>query len=76
MQVGDCPYADCNHPQMRLLPDKRLPLFSKEQCDGCGRTVWVLYSRVDPQIFTVDAFAEKYEVDELSKAIRARAVQG
>jgi hypothetical protein len=71
--IGDCPHDDCRHTEWRLLPDKPLPLFSKETCKGCGRTLWVYYSRVDPKVYPEDAFNERFEVDEQKKSIKARA---
>ncbi len=73
MQMGECPYEDCDDFQMRALPDRQLPVMSKETCPGCGRTVWALYSRVDPQIFTEQEFAELYDVNEATKNVTERA---
>lgn len=72
MQMGECPYEDCDDFQMRILPDKPLPLFSKEECPGCKRTIWVRYSRVDPEAYTEGDFNKAFEVDEATKQIRER----
>jgi hypothetical protein len=69
MIMGECPYDDCDDFQMRILPEVDLPKFSKETCPGCGRRIWVLYSRVDPMIFTETGFSERYTVDEETKHI-------
>jgi hypothetical protein len=65
MIIGECPHDDCEHVAMRLLPtDVRLPVFSKETCEGCGEIVWVKYTRVDPIVYTEAQFAEEFTVDE------------
>ncbi len=73
MQIGGCPYEDCDDFQMRILPDKPLPIFSKETCPGCGRTIWLYYSRVDPKAYTEADFAKDWQVDEETKNIKPRA---
>jgi hypothetical protein len=60
---------------MRILPDAGLPIFSKEVCPGCKRTIWVYYSRLDPNIYTEDGFAEEWEIDEKTKSIKQRKVE-
>lgn len=72
MQMGECPYEGCDDFQMRILPDKPLPLFSKESCPGCGRVIWVYYSRVEPAAYTEDGFAKEFEVDEATRKITPR----
>lgn len=74
MITGECPYDDCDDFQMRLLPDKPLPLFSKEVCPGCKRTIWVLYSRIDPEVYTEEGFRKAFEVNEETKSIKQRKV--
>lgn len=44
-----------------------MPVFSKEKCPGCGRVIWVKYSRVDPEAFTEAGLAERYDIDEATK---------
>jgi hypothetical protein len=70
--LGECPHDDCKHTEWRLLPDRDLPIFSKEKCKGCGRTLWVYYSRVDPKVYPEDAFERDFEVDEATKSIQPR----
>ena len=77
--IGECPHDDCRHTEWRLLPenyeqpiDRPLPLFSKETCDGCKRTLWVYYSRIDPKVYTEEGFNEKFEVNEETKSIKER----
>ena len=72
MMFGGCPYEDCEHTACRYLPDLPLPQFSQETCDGCGRTVWVLYSRVDPMVYTKEGFEAEFEHDPVKKTIRKR----
>lgn len=71
MIIGECPYDECQHSEMRIVPDKPLPIFSKEECRGCGRTVWVYYSRVDPAVYTEEGFNEEWDLGE-DKVIRPR----
>jgi hypothetical protein len=75
MQMGECPYDDCNDFQMRILPDVPLPMMSKEKCPGCGRTIWIKYSRVDPLAFTEAQFAECYDIDEATKNVTQKVGQ-
>ena len=70
--MGNCPYDDCQHFEWRLLPDRDLPIFSKELCRGCGRTVWVYYSRVDPKVYTETDFDQEFDADEATKHITPR----
>jgi hypothetical protein len=72
MITGDCPYDDCDDFRMRLLPDVPLPKFSKEQCPACKRTIWVLYSRIDPEVYTESDFDRAWVVDEATKNIKRR----
>ncbi len=72
MQMGECPYDGCDDYRMRILPERQLPLFSKEECPGCKRTIWVYYSRVDPKVYTEAEFNEAFDVDESTKKIRER----
>ena len=72
MQDGECPYADCDDYQLRLLPDVALPKFSKEKCPGCNRMIWLFYSRVEPQAFTPEEFEREYILDEDTKSVKRR----
>jgi len=73
MQIGSCPHDDCDDQRMRILPDKKLPLLSRETCPGCGRTIWVYYSRVDPKAYTQEQFEQEFVYDEVTKSVRPRA---
>ena len=73
MQMGECPYEGCDDHRIRILPDRPLPLFSKEECPGCKRTIWVYYSRVDPKVYTEADFAKEFDVDESTKNITHKA---
>jgi hypothetical protein len=72
--MGKCGYDDCTHFAIRAIPEgHRLPLWSKEICDGCKRVVWVKYSRVDPIVYSEDDFNKEFEIDEATKQIKPRA---
>ena len=73
MILGECPHDDCKHFTIRAIPDGvRLPAYSKETCDGCGRIVWVKYSRADPVAFTEADFHREHEIDEATREIKVR----
>lgn len=72
MIFGECPY--CDYPAMIGVPDDiSLPVFGLVTCDRCGKEFWERYSRWDPEAYTQEAFAEKFVVDEATRAITARA---
>lgn len=69
--IGDCPYEDCDYTEIRSIPESlRLPIFRKEECRGCGKVVWVKYSRIDPTAWTEAEFLQDHIVDEEKKEIR------
>jgi len=70
MQIGKCPYDDCDDEQMRMLPDGPLPVLGKEECPGCSRTIWVYYSRVEPQAFTQEDFEKVFTITDDRKVTR------
>jgi hypothetical protein len=72
MNIGECPYDDCDDVQAREIPDAPLPAFSKEECPGCGREIWMKYSRIDPEAFTPEQFAADWVVDHETKVIKPR----
>lgn len=63
MNIGECPYPDCDSIAMVALPDGRLPKYTSVICSKCGRTVWHKFSRVDPQSWTVKEFFDTHDVD-------------
>ena len=68
MIFGDCPYEDCD--DTHALPSaEHTPAFSKEACAKCGRTYWLYHSRFEPEAYTLDGFAAKFEVNEETKEI-------
>ena len=62
MIIGECPYEDCEGVS-HIPCAERCPVFSREACESCGRTFWLLHSRVDPKAYTEQGFHEEYEVD-------------
>jgi len=75
MIIGECPYDDCDHGAMRALPgpEVRLPAYARDHCKGCGRVVWVKYSRVYPIAWTESDFLAEHEIDEAMQQIREKA---
>jgi hypothetical protein len=55
------------------MPDVT-PQFGRLTCEHCGKTFWELFSRIDPQAFTEEAFADRYIVDEATKRITSRTL--
>lgn len=66
MIFGDCPYDGCSgfHAIPCLAPG-----WTKEKCETCGREFWLRHSRIDPEAYTLEGFAQKYAVDEIKKQI-------
>jgi len=50
MIMGECPH--CN--SSTWTPIGPAPCYSEEKCESCGKTYWLLHSRIDPV-----AYAEK-----------------
>lgn len=70
MILGECPYDDCDQFEGREIPNGvRLPAFAQDTCSGCGRIVWVRFSRVDPVAYTEADFLARYVVDEETQQI-------
>jgi len=61
MILGSCPY--CDHSFYHGLPDGT-PCFAQNTCEGCGKTFWTRYSRVDPESWTEEGFAEEFYIDK------------
>lgn len=76
MIVGDCPYEDCGETQMRCLPDVALPVIGKDTCEHCGQTCFIIFSRADPQVWTVEAFLVEYDVDDNARTITPKVKGG
>lgn len=71
MNIGECPYEDCDEVLVLEMPEKT-PAFAPITCDGCGRVVWYRFSRVDPEAWTEEGFLENYEIDSVSKTVTRR----
>lgn len=61
MIVGE--YPCCDGSLLIALPEKT-PVWMKEECPHCGKTVWHHLSRVNPESYTEEAFNEKYELTD------------
>jgi hypothetical protein len=73
MIIGPCPY-ECGESHMIPCAPK-CPAFSKETCEGCGKQYWLKHSRIAPEAYTLEEFAEKYAVDDATKKITDRTAQ-
>lgn len=66
MNFGPCPYPDCDGEISMAVPEKT-PAFAKTTCPACKRELWYKLSRLDPEAFTLEEFAERFEVDEATR---------
>jgi hypothetical protein len=71
MNIGDCPYDDCQGTLAIDTPD-RTPAYALVQCDHCGRDIWYRFSRVDPKAWTLEQFEAEHVVDEVTMTIVPR----
>lgn len=69
MIIGECPYEDCSEPLFLCMGEYG---FTKDTCEGCGRIIWTLHSRLDPCSYTERGFQEEFKVDEERKTIEYR----
>lgn len=71
MNIGDCPYDDCDGVLVFAVPDKT-PAYTLDQCHCCGRDVWYRLSRIDPAAWTVDDFHAEHEINQATRTIKRR----
>jgi hypothetical protein len=71
MIFGACPYCETSVANAFAGPGK----FEQIECDECRKVYWLRHSNIDPEAFTQDQFAERYEVDHASKQIIDRAAR-
>lgn len=71
MILGECPYEGCEGSLHLPIADD-CPAFQKHNCEECGRVIWTLHSRWNPQSWTEDGFTAEYEVDEVTRNITKR----
>ena len=67
MNIGDCPYEDCQELLFLAVPDIT-PAFAKIKCKGCQRFLWYRFSRIDPEAWTIADFP--FEVNEKTHTIK------
>ena len=72
MQIGDCPYEDCNALMTAAMPDQT-PCFGKYECEECGRVVWLHHSRLNPEAYTEEGFHAYFDLNEETRSITKRA---
>jgi len=72
MIIGDCP--DCNGPLMTPIAP-HCPAFSKETCEHCGKQHWLYHSRIDPMRYSMEGFADLFEVNEATREIKRKTNQ-
>lgn len=72
--IGECPY--CNKGHMIALPDEfeslieiQLPIFQRTISDCCNKSIWIKYSRVNPEVLTEEKFLTKYNVNKETKEV-------
>ena len=65
MITGGCPYCDAT----QMNPYAGHPALQKIVCEECHQTYWLKHSNFDPEAFTQEQFAERYEVDETTKSV-------
>lgn len=43
-------------------------------CEHCGAKVWTRFSRINPKTWTDKEFREEFDVDDVAKAVKRKAV--
>ena len=72
MNIGDCPYDDCDNLLMLEAPE-RTPVYERLCCNGCKRELWYRLSRINPEAWTAQQFEAKHVIDPIAKTIVRRA---
>ena len=67
MIFGGCPY--CDGAIVNYMPEES-PKFAKRECEHCGKTYWLLCSRISSEAYTVEEFLNHYAVDEENKSVQ------
>jgi hypothetical protein len=65
MIFGTCPYCDASVANAYAGPGK----FQQIECDECHNSYWLRHSDSDPEAYTQEQFADRYEADEATKEI-------
>lgn len=65
MIIGGCPYCDASQMNPYAGPGK----MEKIECDACHKFYWLRHSNIDPQAFTAEDFAERFELNESTKTL-------
>ena len=73
MNMGDCPYEDCDGLICEPVPD-HTPAYALFACETCGRDVWYKFSRVDPESWTREEFERLHTIDEATRQIHPKAL--
>ena len=60
MFFDKCPYAGCGQEFGLKVPEGILPLLEQHRCEGCGRLIFMLHSKILPQTFTEAEFKKMY----------------
>lgn len=71
MNIGNCPYNDCDSALMLEVPE-RTPAYERLECDGCKREIWYRLSRIDPMAWTKEQFEKEHVIDREKKTIVPR----
>jgi glutaredoxin len=71
MNIGECPYNDCDEVFLLPIP-KNTPTYQKRTCPTCKRPLWYKFSRINPEAWTEEDFLKLFTVDEETKEIRLK----
>lgn len=73
MLVGECPYCNAPIEIAELGPGEALA-FERVACvtPPCEKIYWVRHSPFVPSVYTNDAFAREYVIEEDTKTIELR----
>jgi hypothetical protein len=68
MIIGKCPY--CDEIMFNPIPkNSQLPAFGQVNCEDCGETAWLKYSRLTPEAYSIAAFEKEFDIDRETKTI-------
>lgn len=71
MIIGGCPYCDASQYNSYAGPGQ----FQRIECDECHKIYWLRHSNFDPEAFTEEDFAERFEIDHEKKTIKDKALE-
>nr|BFD58940.1 hypothetical protein CKG001_10470 [Bdellovibrio sp. CKG001] len=66
MIFGECP--NCGAGLVNELC-WRTPCFTKEVCPSCDKPYWLLHSRINPVVLTVEEFESEYQINPETRQV-------